>query len=271
MRIAVTVAAVALALAPLTLAHAQSSKPAPAPAKPQQAQPQPPAPPPTAPAKPYRAVAVKLPKPLNDATFDAFRKQFGEIVQKKDRAGLAKLVVAKDFFWETEAGDKADKKKSGIDNLAAAVNLAAKDGSGWEILGSYAAEQTAQPLPDRHGVICSPADPDFDDKELEEVAKATDTDPGEWGFPLKDGIEVLAEPKPKSAVTEKLGMHFVRVLPDMPEPASANDIPMIKIVTPSGATGFVPGDALAPLGNDQMCFTKDGAGWKIAGFIGGDQ
>jgi hypothetical protein len=270
MRSLVSLAAAAVLLVPLTLADAQTPKPAqPAPAKPQQ-QTQPPAPPPVAPAKPYKVIAVKPPKPLGDAAFDAFRKQLGEIVQKKDRAALAKLVVAKDFFWEGENGDKADKKKSGIDNLAAAVNLAAKDGIGWDILGSYAAEPTAQPLPDRAGVICSPADPDFDDAELEEVAKATGTDPGEWGFPTVDGIDVRAEAKPKSEVTEKLGMHFVRVLPDMTPPASPTDIPMIKIVTPSGKTGFVSGDALSPLGNDQMCFVKDGANWKIAGFIGGD-
>ena len=26
-----------------------------------------------------------------------------------------------------------------------------------------------------------------------------------------------------------------------------------------------------PLGSDQLCFSKEGAGWKISGFIGGDQ
>ena len=269
MRFAASLAAAALTGALLTLAQAQSSKPAPT--KPQTQAPQPlPPPPPIAPVKPYKPVAVRLPKPLNDASFDAFRKQLYDIVQKKDRAGLAKIVVAKDFFWEVESGDKADKKKSGIDNLAAAINLGAKDGSGWEILGSYAADPTAQPLPDKQGVVCSPADPDFDDKELEEVAKATETDPGEWGYPTADGVEVRADAKPKSEVTEKLGMHFVRVLPDMPPPASPNDIPMIKIVTPAGKTGFVPGDKLSPLGNDQLCFLKDAAGWKVAGLIGGE-
>ena len=48
-------------------------------------------------------------------------------------------------------------------------------------------------------------------------------------------------------------------------------IPMLKVVTPSGKTGFVPAEALSPLGNDQLCFSKEGGGWKISGFIGGDQ
>jgi len=43
------------------------------------------------------------------------------------------------------------------------------------------------------------------------------------------------------------------------------------VVTPSGKTGFVPAETLNLLGNDQLCYSKEGAGWKISGFIGGDQ
>jgi hypothetical protein len=28
-------------------------------------------------------------------------------------------------------------------------------------------------------------------------------------------------------------------------------------------------DAIAPLGGDQMCYTKDAGGWKITGYLGG--
>ncbi len=52
----------------------------------------------------------------------------------------------------------------------------------------------------------------------------------------------------------------------MPQPG-----PMLKVVTPSGKTGFVPAEALSPLGNDQLCYSKEAGGWKISGFIGGDQ
>jgi hypothetical protein len=65
----------------------------------------------------------------------------------------------------------------------------------------------------------------------------------------------------------------VRILPDeSAAPPAGNQIPLIKIVTPSGKTGFVSADAVAPLGNDQICYVKDAGGWKIAGFVGaGDQ
>jgi hypothetical protein len=222
-----------------------------------------------APAKPYKSVAVQLPAPLNEPDFEAFRKQLGDIAQKKDRAALAKLVVTHGFFWEAENGDKADKKKSGVDNLAAAIGLTGKDAQGWDLLAGYSGDPTAAPFPGKQGVICAPADPTFDENELESMAKATQTDPGEWGYPLTDGVEVRSADNAKAPVSEKLGLHFIRILPDENgAPPAGNQIPLIKVITPSGKTGFVSADAIAPLGNDQICYIKDAGGWKIAGFVG---
>ena len=223
-----------------------------------------------APPKPYKPVALKLPAPMTDASFEAFRKELGTAAEKKDRAALAKLVVAQGFFWEGENGDKADKKKSGADNLATALGLANKDSDGWDLLDGYSADPTTMPYPEKQGVVCSPADPAFEEKELEDVAKATATDPGDWGYPIADGVEVRSEPKANAPVSEKLGLYFVRVMPD-DVPAAPNQEPMLKIITPAGKVGYVSGEAVAPLGNDQLCYVKDGASWKITGFIGGEQ
>jgi hypothetical protein len=249
-------------LAPMAIAPVAAQQPQ-RPSQPQAA-------PKVAPPKPYKPVALKLPVPMTDPTFEAFRKQIGDAAQKKDRAALAKLVVAQGFFWEGENGDKADKKKSGADNLAAALGLGNKDSDGWEILSGYSGDPTTMPYAEKQGVVCAPADPTFEEKDLEDLAKATQTDPGDWGFPTADGVEVRGEPKASAAVSEKLGMYFVRVLPDE-VPAAQNQAPMLKIVTPSGKVGYVSGEAIAPLGNDQLCYVKEGADWKIAGFIGGEQ
>ncbi len=225
-------------------------------------------PPPAAPIKPYQTVAVTPPAPLNDPGFVALRKQIGDIAAKKDRVGLAKLVVAQNFFWVQDK-DLADKKKSSVDNLAKAIDLDAKDGSGWDTLASYANEATAAESPQQKGVFCAPADPTIDSKALEALGKATGADPSEWGYANKDGVEVHTTAQPNSPVMEKIGVYLVRVLPDTVQGANPNDPLFLHIATPDGKTGFADAQLISPLGSDQMCYSKDASGWKIAGYFGG--
>jgi hypothetical protein len=226
-------------------------------------------PPPPAPARPYAAIAVKLPGPVSDPSFEAFRKQLGEAASKKDRGALARLVVPQGFFWDGEKGDQADKKKSGPDNLVQALGLAGKQQFGWDMLQGFAFEPTASPYPGKQGVICAPADPELDEKKLEEAAKAAGIDPGEFAYPLAPDVEVRAAPRANAPVTEKLGQVLIRIMPDpkqaQPKP---NEIPLVRVVTPSGKVGYVSADALSPLGSDQLCYVKDAGGWKITGYVG---
>ena len=222
-----------------------------------------------APPKPYKPVAIKLPEPVKDPSFEAFRKQIGEAAQKKDRAALARLVVAQGFFWDREEGEGADKKKSGIDNLAAALGLNNKDGAGWDMLNGYAQDPTASPAPDHTGSVCAPAEPSYSDQELEALLKATQTDVPEWGYPVNAGVEVRDKPQQNAPVVDKLGLTLVRVLPDSGPAAAVASY--VRVVLPSGKTGYVAADAIAPLGNDQICYIKDAGGWKISGYIGGGE
>ena len=224
------------------------------------------APPPPAPVKPYKPVAVAPPAPFADPSFVAFRKQLADIAGHKDRAALAKLVAQK-FFWMQDK-DLADPRKSGIDNLARAIELDAKDGPGWDIIAGFANEPSAAESPDQKGVYCGPADPSIDPAAFEALTKATQTDPSEWGFAAKAGVEVHAAAQLSSPVVETLGANLVRVLPDSGQQGDAN-APVLHVATPAGKTGFVDAQALVPLGGDQMCYAKDAGGWKIAGYLGG--
>ena len=226
-------------------AQQRPAQPAPPPGKPgaqqqQQQQPQQPA---AAPPAPYQPVAISPPKPVADPSFDAFRNQIAEIAKRKDKKALAALV-SPNFFWMGEKGDKADKKKPRVESLAKAIDLDAKDGSGWEALTGYAADPTGMPLPDKQGVICAPADPEFDGKALETLAQSTKTDASEWGYPMQPGLEVRGGPQPNAPVLEKLGMHFVRVLEDNAPPNQQNQqSPMLRLVTPSGNCLLYTSDA----------------------------
>jgi hypothetical protein len=251
---------------PGQLAPGPAQAPPPGPrGQPAQQQAQKPAPP-----KPYKSVPVTLAQPSTDPSFEAFRKLLGDIANRKDRAALAKLVV-NNFFWMGEKGDKANKKKSGIDNLAAAIELDAKDGSGWQGLAAAASESTLEPVPERKGIMCSPANPTFDEKAADQLAKDTGTDPGEWGYPSKPGVEVHAVAQANSPVIETLGLNLVRFMPEEP-PAGAKpqESMFARVVTPSGKVGFVLEEFMSSLDSDQICYVKDATGWKIAGYAGND-
>jgi hypothetical protein len=218
-------------------------------------------------AKPYKPVAITAPEPVKDPSFEAFRKELNAIAEKKDRRALAGLV-SRNFFWIGEKDDKADKKKPGIDNLAKAIDLDDKEGYGWDTLLGYAADPTGAAYQDRKDTICAPAAPGYNDQEFDALLKSTGTEDGDWAFPAQPGLEMRASAQPNAPVVEKLGMHFIRVMDD--EGAANQQVPMVKAVAPSGKTGYIPADAVSPLGNDEICYVKEGGAWKIAGFIGGE-
>jgi hypothetical protein len=246
---------------------AQPSAPSPTQAPPsggpQQAAPQ------FAPVKPYKPVAVAVPATISDPSLEAFRKQVIAAAQRKDRAALAKLVVAKGFFWESPDGRGADAKKSGIDNLADAIGLDAKDGSGWEVLSGMAADANAAVDPQHKGVVCAPPVPNIDDRAFQALIQATGTDPSEWGYPNAPGLDVRQAGQDSAPVIEKLGMHLVRVLADQPATPLAAVGGYIRIATPSGKAGFIRNDAIMSLLSDQLCYAKEAGGWRIAGVVGG--
>jgi hypothetical protein len=207
---------------------------------------------------------VAAPQTMNDAALEALRKQLGEVSQQKDRTALAKLVVNQGFFWIGEKGDRADKRKSGIDNLASALGLKNKDGAGWDMLASFADDPTGAPLPGRKNAICAPADPTFDNKAFNDLLVSTKADSGDWGYPVSADVEVRATPQANAPVIEKLGPAFVRIATE----SGPNAPTFLRVGTPSGKTGFISVDAVAPIGNDQLCYVKEAGDWKIGGYVG---
>ena len=258
--------ALVLAAALLTIpAAAQQPRPnqlpPPGPAQPQQA-------PASAPIAPYQPLAVKMPTPSTDATFAAFRKQLADVAKRKDRNALAKLVVGQGFFWESESGDKADKKKPAVANLEQAIGgFSGANAQGWDVLAQAAEDPTVEPLPDHAGVMCGPAGPEIDGQAFEALVKQTGTEPGDWAFPVAPDLEVRGAGQPNAPVIEKLGLHLIRVIADQPPANAPQTAPtFIRIVTPSGKTGFVAVEGISPIGFDQLCYVKDAGGWKITGF-----
>jgi hypothetical protein len=243
------------------------------PAQPAQRGPAPGQPPQPAPPKPYKEIAATLPQPSNDPSFATFIKQLADIAMKKDRAALARVVVSTNFFWIGEVngqeGDKTNKRKSSMENLAAAIDLDDKEGSGWEVIAQAAKEPSLEPMQQKRGVFCSPAGPIYDEKAAQQLAKDTGTSDFDWASPTKPGIDVHASAQPSSPVVGKLGMYLVRVMPEAPPAGDqAPQSPLVRVVMPNGKVGFVAVELLSPIAFDQLCYIKDASGWKIAGYYG---
>lgn len=221
--------------------------------------------------RPYKAVAVTLPEPSKDATFHAFRKQLAAIAERKDRTALDRLVVRKGFFWERESGEGADAGKSDVSNFATAIGLGNADDpeTGWDIIAIFAEDPTTFPLPERPGVVCGPADPTFDEDAFEALLDATQTDVGSWVYPITTGVELRSAPRADAPVVEKAGRTFIRVVEgDAPPDQAAEEF--VRVMLPSGKTGFVNITEIASLGAGQICYVKEDGAWKIAGVIGGE-
>lgn len=224
-----------------------------------------------APPAPYKPVPVKIAPLVSDPSLEAFRKQLVAVAQRKDRAALARMVVAKGFFWERDDGQGADPKKSSVDNLVAAFGLEDADSPGWEVLAVAASDPRAAPDPQKKGVACAPAVPDLDGKAFEALAQQTKTDPSEWAFPYAAGVEVRAEPKADAPVIDKLGLALVRVTIDESplHAVEGTSAEWMRVITPGGKVGYVAAGSLGALVSDQICYIKDASGWKIAGLVGG--
>lgn len=221
----------------------------------------------TAPVRAYKAIAVTIPVASNDPAFAAFRRQLGDIAERKDKAALGALIVSQGYFWDREPGTPDEPDRPALDKLAAALGLDgndAKNASGWATLRGYAQDPVATPAPGRKDAICAPANPLFNEPDLHEAVKATETDPPDWGYLLVPEVILRARPQADAPALETLPQVFVRMLPN----GDAESPKMLRIAAPSGKIGYVPSDAVALLGTDQICYVKAADGWKIGGYIG---
>ena len=219
-----------------------------------------------APTMPYKPVAIVPPKPMIDDSFEAMRKQLGEAAERKDRAAMARLVVRKDFSGTARTATpptSANPASTICRQRSASTTKTAPAGT------FCRAMSTIRPRRPRRarGRMCAPADPGFDGKAFDNLIKTTNTDATEWGYPLSPAIEAHASPQANAPVIEKLGLLFVRIMPERPsDPPS-----FTRIATPAGKIGYVSIDSIAPIGNDQICYVKDGGAWKIGGYVGGGE
>ena len=228
------------------------------------------------PPKPYAAVAITLPPASTDESFTAFRAALAAVAKRRVYVELEPLVRTQDFFWDRNFGqgfnDLAfDPRRPAVDNLAAAIQLEHRNGSGWRLLAAFAAETTIEPLVSHPGVVCAPAQPSYNGVAFARLLDATYSGGGDWAFPRAEKTPVRNTPEPRSAAIGTLGLYFVRFLgfegPDsMPSPGRTQ---WARIATPDAKIGFVAPGSLMSFTAERLCYIKNLVGWRIAGYIAG--
>jgi hypothetical protein len=221
--------------------------------------------------KPFDTVSVKLPPPPNDPGFAAFRQNLAAVERGRVFEELARNVVTHGFFWDRDFANGFDPKRTGAENLAAAIRLEHGIGAGWQMLADFAAERTATEVPAAPGVLCAPGRPLIVQDDFERLIDATRSSPAEWVYPRAAGLELRAAPRPAASLVETLGSTFVRVIRFETAPANADPLhtAWARIAAPSGKIGYAAPGTLASLSAPQLCYIKDVTGrWSIAGFIG---
>jgi hypothetical protein len=221
------------------------------------------------PPRPYDIVPV-MPQPaLNDAKFEAFRKDLAAVAKSRIYADLARLMTLQGFFWDRDFARAYNHRRPPVDNLAAAIRLEHRGGEGWERLARFAAEAAVERQDARPGTVCAPARPRYDVVAYAQLLDRTFTAANDWAYPRAAKLEVRSAPQADAAVIAELGPHFVRLL-DAKDGGERTFHEWIKIVTPDGRTGYAEPKSLGALTAPQLCFGKDALGrWHIVGFVAG--
>ena len=205
---------------------------------------------------------------MTDDSFDAMRKQLGEAAQRKDRAAMARLVVGPGFFWLREGRNAANKRKSGLDNLSAALGLDNQQAAGWEILSGYAEDPTVSPSPRHDGALCAPAEPAYDLHRARGAARGDQYRRDRLGL-SGVGRHRRARGAAGQRADDSTSSAFISCASCRTRRPTRR--PTCASPRRSGKIGFVSIDSIAPIGNDQVCYVKDGGVWKIGGYVGGGE
>ena len=209
-----------------------------------------------------------------DEAFEKFRKQFTSAVDSKDLNALSALV-APGFVWTvngmlaTDYDPARDAQHTfrvvfGFRVLGNDADGGVEGGPFWNILKSFADDDSFNQISDSGNLVCSPNTASAVNAEVYERAAGRVEEAfegAEWVFLLRS-TPVAKAPDDKGTPIGKLGIEAVPVISTYPE--KANVATHLEILLPSGRRGWIPANAARPMQGDRLCYVLAPSGeWKI--------
>jgi len=228
---------------------------------------------------PYSLVKVQFADAYQpDAAFTKMQKALADAIAKKDAQRLFALV-GPTFVWRV-GGDLSDqfdfgsepvqnfKVVFGFREFGKHVDGGVADGPFWNILEAFVADNSYDIISDT--LVCGPSIATLDDPDAFDAAKekigADDTT--EWYVIFDDNTKVSATPTGAGAPVGTIGPAALPVLAYYPAARDSGPPPThLKVLLPSGKSGWIPVSAAMPLATDRLCYALTAKGdWKIAVF-----
>jgi hypothetical protein len=228
---------------------------------------------------PYPEVKVELPDTYRpDAAFEKMQRTFADAVAKKDTERLLSLL-GPTFVWMSQGAvsDEFDFGGDAVQNFKVVfgfrqsgkqVDGGVTDGPFWDLLAGFAADQNFDMVTDT--LVCGPTVASVADEDVfKNVRQKIGADDSvEWYFTVAE-TAVTAAPGggPPVGRVVKLALPVLDVYPPVPEGQAGPAPTHLKVLLPSGKSGWIPFAAASPLSTDRLCYAHPPGGeWKIVGF-----
>jgi len=228
---------------------------------------------------PYPEVKVQIPELYKpDAAFAKLQKSLSDAVAGKNAQALFALV-GPTFVWlqQDEIADQFDfggdalqnfKVLFGFREAGKQVDGGVKDGPYWDDLANFAANTKFQRASDT--LVCGPMTAIVAEDVLDQARQKIGADDStDWYFTLGD-TDVTASPG-GGATVGHVGQVALPLLDEYPQArqgsSEAPAVTHLKVLLPSGKSGWIAVSAAMLLNPDRLCFAVTAGGdWKITAF-----
>lgn len=227
----------------------------------------------------YPEVKVQIPEQFKaDAAFAKLQKSISDAVAGKNAQALFALV-GPTFVWlqQDEIADQFDFGGDALQNFKVLfgfreagkhVDGGVNDGPYWDDLANFAANTKFQRVTDT--LVCGPMTAIVSEDVLDQARQKIGADDStDWYFTLGD-TDVTANPGGGATIGHvgQVALPLLDEYPQAPEGSSAAPaVTHLKVLLPSGKSGWIPVTAATQLNPDRLCYAMTAGGdWKITAF-----